>query len=135
MYAAGVGKLRAGLLLSLAILYTACHSWQVAGPTPASYVTAHAPDSIRVMRKDSTRVTLRNPRVQGDTLVGYLTGAQRPGGSPEEVVVPSEQILRAEVYRSDGMATAGLVVGIFALTMALSAAAYCGSGGLFGTGC
>ena len=48
-----------------------CSSWRPVEPTPAQFADQH-PRDIRVLRSDSSRVTLRSSALHDDTLVGHV---------------------------------------------------------------
>ena len=62
---------RSGIACLLLLVYLpACTSWQVGTSTPAQFVQTEQPDRVRVTRADGTKMELRSPVVQGDSLVG-----------------------------------------------------------------
>ena len=95
-----------------ALLYLpACTSWQVGTPTPAQFVEREHPGRLRVTRTDSSTVTLDDPAVRGDSLVGLLAGAD----SARIVGIPLSDVTSvASREGSTGktiLLTAGIVIG------------------------
>jgi hypothetical protein len=67
-----IGRLRPeGIaLLSSAIALSACMSWRAPPSDPAALLATRKPALVRVIRTDSSRVMLRNPTLQHDSLFG-----------------------------------------------------------------
>ena len=53
-------------------------TWQVGTPTPARFVEAEHPHSIRVTRIDGAVLTVNYPLVRGDSLVGAVSVEKTP---------------------------------------------------------
>jgi hypothetical protein len=101
MHPTSCRTLRVALGLGVVMSAAACHSWHTVGPTPTEYINSHAPQSIRLTRLDSSQVTLRAPRVHGDTIVGLIGGGLAAENRPREEVVPIDQVRSASVRRFD----------------------------------
>ena len=92
----GVGARDAGRVTSLAwgdissisIEKPAAMSWKIGTPTPAQFVEADHPQSIRVTRSDGTTLTLKSPVVRGDSLVASVSS---------ESVAPSTGVVLSDV--------------------------------------
>ena len=67
-------------LLVASSLLTACQSWRNSSH-PAPQLLADQPSQIRVTRRDGGRVTLRRPRLSGDTLVGDVASLSASNGA------------------------------------------------------
>ena len=71
-------RLRTGVITVLAASNFACSSWQTVTPSPEAYLSAKSPEEIRVTRLDSSRVVVRAPKLQSDSIVGTTGGGSRP---------------------------------------------------------
>lgn len=87
-----------GVLLPL----TACQTWQVAGPTPAEFLSKHSPGQVMVLRADSSRLILLDPTLEGDTLRGFAQTGGRPA-------LPLTEVRSVSVRRTSLGRTLGLV--------------------------
>jgi len=96
---------------SASIEQPAAISWQLGTPTPARFVEAERPASIRVTRGDGTILTLKSPVVRGDSLVGAVSSE---GATPSTGVALSE-VGSVAVTKTAGGKTALLVLGIIAV--------------------
>lgn len=97
------------LLISLVVLLTGCMTWK-RSPVPVTQLLSHrGEEAIRVRLRDSTTVTVQNPRIENEFLVG-TQGAR----------VPIDQVVYTEVYRVNAAYTALTVV--FAVGLGISAA-------------
>jgi hypothetical protein len=118
---------------SASIEQPASITWQVGTPTPARFVEAERPSSIRVTRTDGTIITLKSPMVRGDSLVGAVSS----GGAAPSTGVALSDVTSVAVTKAEAGKTVGLVVGLLAIPVvvfgiwALAANASCGGG----TGC
>jgi len=92
------------LLACLGVLVplTSCQTWQVAGPTPAEFLSTHSPGRIMVLRADSSRLILLDPSVEGDTLRGFAQTGGRPA-------FPLTEVRSVSVRRTSWGRTLGLV--------------------------
>ena len=55
----------------LTTLLPACMSWRTESAAPDQVIARDHPGRLRVERKDSTRVVLSQPRLSGDSLIGF----------------------------------------------------------------
>ncbi len=108
-----------------AALLTGCHTWRVAGSTPAEYVREHSPDQILVRRTDDSKLLLLDPSVQGDSLWGFATTGGRPGIALTDV--QSVSVRRTSWTRTIGLVAAvgGGVALALLLSQCSSGDAYC----------
>jgi hypothetical protein len=81
--------------------------WQVQSASPSDVIATQHPDLLRIMRSDSSRITLRRPEISGDTLYG-TTGrnSQRVGTRTGVALAEVEHVA---VRRQSGTKTAALV--------------------------
>jgi hypothetical protein len=70
---------RASLALSLAMALSvvSCAHWRRQWVAPEAVVADERPVQIRVVRKDGTQLTLRDPGVVGDSLIGMVEKERR----------------------------------------------------------
>jgi hypothetical protein len=107
---------RALALLALAGSTSACGGWQAQGFVPQVVVQRERPDRLRLVRTDSSRTELWQPRVTGDSLVGLVES--RP------LAVPLDSVAYVELRRTDptlhyvglGLGVAGGIVALVAAT-------------------
>jgi len=93
-------------------------SWEVGTPTPARFVEAEHPTSIRVTRTDGTTLTLKSPVVRGDSLVGSVSSE---GTTPSTGVALSD-VGSVAVTKTSAGKTALLVLGVAAVILGTLAA-------------
>jgi hypothetical protein len=79
---AALGRLFAAVVLTTVL--PACTSWQVESVAPEQVIARDHPDRLRVDRKDSTQVILFQPRLSGDSLIGFQ--------SPSELSIPLSDV-------------------------------------------
>ncbi|MDH4132590.1 MAG: hypothetical protein OEV95_12380 [Gemmatimonadota bacterium] len=101
-------------------------TWQVGTPTPARFVEAEHPSSIRVTRADGTILTLKSPVVRGDSLVGAVSSE---GPAPSTGVALSD-VTSVVMSKTSAGKTLLLIVGlvavpIVAIAIAISVAPEC----------
>lgn len=82
--------------------------WRRGTPTPASFVAAEHPKSIRVTSADGTILTLKSPVVRGDSLVGVAS----TDGAAASTGVALSDVSSVEVTKTNGGKTALLAMGI-----------------------
>jgi hypothetical protein len=102
-------------------------SWQTAPSTPATLIASKRPELVRITRSDSSRLVLRNPAIQQDTLYGSLELAAGDT-SQNRTAVPLAEITSVETRRSDPTKTTLLGTGVLVGTVA----ALCLLGDAFG---
>jgi hypothetical protein len=113
---------------SASIEQPASITWQVGTPTPARFVEAERPSSIRVTRTDGTIITLKSPVVRGDSLVGAVSSE---GAAPSTGVGLSD-VGSVSIRKTEGGRTALLVLGIVGVVvggLVLAAAIAIGANG------
>jgi hypothetical protein len=61
---------RVGAVVQLALFLSGCLSWRAEPTSPADLMVSRKPSVVRITQPDSSRLILRDPVVQGDTLYG-----------------------------------------------------------------
>ncbi|MGE0157935.1 MAG: hypothetical protein AB7T31_00910 [Gemmatimonadales bacterium] len=108
------GLRRAGLLLFLSIALAGCRTWQTAEGAPGPAIAAARPDAVRLVRSDGTRLSVSEPTLRSDSIVGF-DGFDLVGAPLADV--RSVELQRWSVPRTAGflVAQASLVLHVFAL--------------------
>ena len=90
-----------------------CRSWQVVSPSPEEYLRTHTPEQVRVTRVDSTRIVLRAPKIQADSIVGTVGGGMKADDPLRITGVPLAGVGSVEVSHTEtGMVLAAVGVGM-----------------------
>ena len=84
----------------LLVLLTACHSWQPTTVSPQGWTPEERPSSVRVTLATGETVTVENPTVRNDSIVG---------ATDADVGVASRDVGLLEVRRFSVGNTVGLV--------------------------
>ena len=113
---AGLCRPSARTVLILYLSFSACTSWRPDKLTPQA-VVQKAPPSLRVTYRDSSMVTLNNPQLRGDTIVG-----RDPHKAQQRV--PLDSVLLTETRHTNAGKSALLVLGVAAAVVAGAALAY-----------
>jgi hypothetical protein len=120
---------RLSALVLLALYSSGCMSWRSEPVSPAQLIAGQKPDVVRITRTDSSRVVIRSPSVQGDTLYGQLDSAQS-GNPAARVGIPLAEVGEIATRRSDPTKTTllgvGIAVGAFSLLCLGADALGCG---------
>ena len=114
---------RGVLQAAAALLLFGCHSWHPAEPSPAEYIAARHPSSIRLVLTDSSSITLRDTFVRDSSVVGYTPAGLALADSAREITIPVDSIASAGVRKFSWGKTLGLYAAItlpFALIFAAS---------------
>jgi hypothetical protein len=109
-------SVRGLVLLAFAGAASACAEWHAQGYVPRVVVEREHPDRLRFTRTDSSRTELRQPRLEGDRLVGLAES--RP------VAVPLDSVAYVELRRTNptlgyvglGLGLTGGILAVFAAT-------------------
>lgn len=109
----------AGVLL-LANVSAACSSWRVQSVTPQELLAREHPNAIQVREQGGAKYVLGSPRVEGDSLTGYVKRVVRR--------IPIMAGDKVAVRRFNAIKTVGLIVGIPAAGIAAFL-------GFYGIGC
>lgn len=111
---------RAGRTLTVFLLVTpwhwACMGWHTTGPTPEAALQTKHRNSVRVTLEDGTRQVVKQPEVQGDSILSRTT----PG-----VGVPLARIRKVEVRRAQPVQTTLMLAGTLYGLVGASCAAGC----------
>jgi len=91
-------------VLILYLSFTACTSWRPDSLTPQAVVQGH-PTSLRVTRTDSSQITLSNPILRGDTIVGV-------GPETAHARVPLDSVLLTDTRHGDAGKSLLVVLGV-----------------------
>ena len=89
----------------------ACTSWRLAEPTPSQSLN-NRPRDIRVIRTDSSRVTLRSAVLRRDTLIGTVGGGLTRGDTTRTLSIPLADVRSIAVRRFSLGKTLGLYFAI-----------------------
>lgn len=102
-----------------ALLAVNCTSWRREKTSPRDVLTAQKRDQVRVTLVGGARLELRDPWIEGDSLLGYQgtvpTGGERtrwPHRRSDAVAIPLESVLHVELPHLDAGKSIGLVLGI-----------------------
>ena len=115
------------LPFALLIWLAACTKWVPLKPPVEQAIAESKPGTVRVTLADGGLVTVKEPRVSRDSLVGLC---EQPSywesGKLERDArsagIPLEAVERIEEQRSNPVATVGLVLGITFVVLAIAAA-------------
>jgi hypothetical protein len=99
----------AGVLL-LAQMASGCTSWRVMQVAPQELLVREHPEAIRVQEKGGSTYVLRNPVIDGDSLMGTLKHVSRR--------IPLATVDAVAVRKFSTLKTLGLVLGVPALAVA-----------------
>lgn len=75
---------------------------------PARFISERSPSVVYVTQRSRAVVTIVNPRVSGDTVVGTVWGENRP------LAVPFSDVHSVSAVRVDGVRTTLLALGVTA---------------------
>jgi len=112
--------IRSLALLSVVVALSACYSWGPPRPIAQSALEAH-PDRLRATLSDGRQIVLRDPRVQGDSLLGDTLVSENESANAKwaHVAIPLRNVgsISTRSYSTGGATLA--VVGIIAGTVAV----------------
>ena len=104
--------LRRGLLLALVASLSACHKWvPMTGPLEQA-ITYGRPDQIRVNYNDGSRVKMKSPWIEGDSVMGLDLYYDSNLKTRDTLTAALSDVSGIDERKSDGVATVGLIVGI-----------------------
>ncbi len=98
----------------LMVLLTACHSWRPTTVSPQRLIAEDQPASVRVTLMDGERVTVRDPTVRNDSIVGVTDAVGALMTRP--VGVASRDVRLLEVRRLSVTKNIVLAVSLIWLT-------------------
>ena len=92
-----------------------CMSWRADPASPATLVTTRKPALVRVIRTDSSRVLLREPTIQHDTLFGTKVATAEDTEGEGRGAIPLADVAAIQTRQSDPtknvLLGAGILVG------------------------
>ncbi len=102
----------------LLVLLTACHSWRPTTVSPQTLIPEEQPSLVRVTLIDGETVSVRDPTMRNDSIVGVTdaVGALMTRG----VGVASRDVRLLEVQRFSPFRTVGVVVLASAILAAIA---------------
>jgi len=121
-------RYRFAALVLIGLHLSACVTWQPVPLNRQRILEEQQPERVRIRQADGTRIELRNPRVERDSLIAEVSG-QPPSTQlgAETVRIPLADVRGLEIRHFDIWGTIGLVVGIwYGLTLACAAGLVCG---------
>ena len=66
-------------LLMLVLHLTGCYSWQPVTVSPRQFIEEEQPGQIRILQADGTRMELRDPSIETDSLAARVSSRLRTG--------------------------------------------------------
>jgi len=122
-------RIISGLLLPAYL--SSCTAWHVQSVSPAQVVEDEQPSQIRVTTTSDSVVILQEPRVSGDTLIGFgernFSWDGSVYGAPDtasEFKIPLADISHVELHKTDAAKSVllgvGIVAGAFAALIAFA---------------
>ena len=102
------------------VLLTACQTWRPTFASPQQLIPVERPSSVRVTLRSGARVTLENPTVRNDSILG-VTDAGVVGVASEDLGLL--EVRRLSILRSIGLGY--LTFGVVAIVACLMAGDDC----------
>jgi hypothetical protein len=96
----------------------ACTSWRVQPTSPSDLLTSQQPSVVRITRADDSRLTLNDPTIHGDTLLGSQLRSDA-GGVTERIALPLADVKEIALLRPDPTKNTLLVVGLGVVTFSV----------------
>jgi hypothetical protein len=125
---------RIAALTQLVLFVSACMTWRPEPVSPADLMADRKPDVVRITRPDSTRLIIRDPAIEGDTLYGRPQSALGENLEPR-IAIPLADVSSIATLRSDPTRSTllgvGIAVGTFSLLCFAADAFGCGSDEVF----
>jgi len=124
------------LLWSLSVLWgSGCTSWRAEPTSPATLVATRKPALVRVIRTDSSRVVLREPTVEHDSLFGTEVSNPHQTEGTVRRAIPLTEVAGMQTRRSDPtknvLLGAGILVGTAASMCFLADELGCGDDAVY----
>lgn len=88
----------------------ACTSWRTQNTPPEQFTVPHGARPVRIVRRDGTELTLNEPRVIGNALVGTLPTTNSKADTV--VTIPLNDVRTIAVREADATKTVGLVLAV-----------------------
>ncbi len=92
-------RTRRVLAALLMVLLTACQTWRPTAVSPQTLIPVEQPSSVRATTRSGARVTLENPTMRNDSILGY-TDSGVVGVASEDVGL--FEVRRTSIWRSIG---------------------------------
>ena len=103
----------------------ACMSWKTQEVSPQQVIAEEQPTKVRVTRTDGLMITVKEPAVSGDSIVGVCTRLTGPGGFEgvpivcgQSVSIPLASVAKLEVSSPNTGASIGLIAGVLVVPAA-----------------
>ena len=93
--------------LTLVAWLSGCHKWSTVATSPSDVVTEEQPDKVRVTWRGE-QYELVSVEIQADSLIGQDPDRRR-------IAIPTGEIDRLEIRKSDAVGTTLLIVGAAAV--------------------
>lgn len=81
---------------------------------PARFISEASPRTVYVTHKNGALLTITQPRVSGDSLVGIWQGVSEP------LALPLDQVQQVEAMQRDKTRTRFLIAGVSVLTVGMT---------------
>jgi len=105
----------------LMLAHLGCTSWRVQTAPPAEVLARRQGGETRILLADSTTITLRDPQMQRDSIVGYALQGAYASRSDRRRAIPLDSILQMETrvpsWGKTAALTAGVLVGVAAVAV------------------
>ena len=111
---------RAVALVAAAALLHGCTVWRAEPLLPSTFGAGAQRGLVRVTLPDGNRLSLRNPVILGDSLIGQPADGKDPNG---RVAVALADVRMTEVSHIDGNKTVSVVFGVGAMVLLIAALA------------
>ena len=85
----------------LMVLLTACHTWQPITASPQGWTPEERPSSVRATLANGRVITVEDPMMRNDSIVGATDFAGVVGVAPEDISLLEER--RLSILRSIGL--------------------------------
>ena len=123
------------LLLLCVVPASGCVStWHTVQASPAAAMAAHGRGDVQVKRQDGSMVTLHQPVMSGDSIVGYEDPPWDQGGKATRQAIPLDAVRSISVWKRDKTANTVLwVIGASFGALLILGVTAVPSGGLGGT--
>ncbi len=100
-------------LMLFGLHLNACSTWQPVPVNLRQLIEEEQPDRIRIFQPDGTRIEVRNPRVETDSLTAEVPVRLSPlEFGTETVKIPLTDVHAFEIRRFDMARTLGLIVAV-----------------------
>lgn len=101
---------RCALVVSL-LTIGACTAWHGQGASAEAVLGPRPVDRARITLTNGNHIVVRQPRVAGDSVIGYVG----PDNQPVRTAIPTYDIRLIETRKFDPWRSGGLAIGVFGL--------------------